>query len=100
MNKFLKGKKAQKAQNWIFFTRLVRQVDAMSNHKSVRGIFKRALNTVKEEKLQVAQEWLDWEKKFGGLDQAEEATKFLKKLNIYEKLLKADLPVSIGERPN
>jgi len=34
----------------------------------VRGIFKRALNTLKDDKVGVAQEWLDWEKKYGGLD--------------------------------
>lgn len=98
MNKYLKGKKAQKAQNWLYFVKLMKQADQENHHKSVRGIYKRSLNTLKEDKILVAQEWLDWEKKFGGLDQTDEAIKFLKKLNLYQKIISADQSVPVAER--
>lgn len=64
---------------WANYIRLLRAFGEPDG-KSIRSIFKRALHSIKDNKLQLADLWLEWEKKFGSLSTLEACIKQHKKL--------------------
>jgi len=50
---------------WVNYIKLMRTFD--DHEKSLRGIFKRGLQVIKDNKAMLAELWIDWEKKFGSI---------------------------------
>ena len=50
--------------SWTNYIRLMR-VFPDTNEKTLRGLFKRGLQVVKDNRVALGELWLEWEKRFG-----------------------------------
>jgi hypothetical protein len=62
MEDYVKGN-GQQVMAWANYIKLMRCFP--EHDKTLRGLFKRGINLVKEGKQTLADLWLEWEKKFG-----------------------------------
>ena len=77
--------------SWANYIKLMRVFP--DHEKHLRGLFKRGLQVIKDNKVVLAELWLDWEKKFSSVQFVDQAIKHLKKLNLYQHIGKAVKPI-------
>lgn len=61
MEDYVKGANGQQFMAWANYIKLMRTFP--DHEKTLRGLFKRGLNFVKDAKTNLAELWLEWEKK-------------------------------------
>jgi hypothetical protein len=54
---------------WGNYIRLMRLYPTLESEKTIRGLFKRGINILKEHasKVGLSELWIEWEKKFGSI---------------------------------
>ena len=80
MEGYVKGGNSQQVMAWANYIKLMR---CFPDHdKTLRGLFRRGINLVKEGKTTLGELWLEWEKKFGTIQTLTQCIKHLKKVMV------------------
>ena len=80
MEEYVKGN-GQQVMAWANYIKLMRSFPG-DHEKTLRGLFKRGINLVKEGKSALGDLWLEWEKKFGTIHTLCQCIKHLKKVPV------------------
>ncbi|CDW90873.1 squamous cell carcinoma antigen recognized by t-cells 3 [Stylonychia lemnae] len=70
--------------SWANYIKLMRVFP--DHEKTVRGLFKRGLQIARDNKVLLAELWIEWEKKFSTIQNIDQCIKHLKKLNLYSQI--------------
>eukprot|EP00347_Sterkiella_histriomuscorum_P009820 403339762 len=81
--------------SWANYIKLMRVFP--DHEKTLRGLFKRGLQFVKDNKAQLGELWLEWEKKFTTIQNVDQCIKHLKKLNLYSQIGKPQRPQTLQQ---
>lgn len=84
MEDFVKAHGSQ-MMAWTDYIRLMR-VFGDTTEQAIRGLFKRGVQVVKDNRAGLAELWLEWEKRFANVQSLDQCVKFLKKNNLYHLL--------------
>jgi hypothetical protein len=81
MEDYVRGN-GQQVMAWANYIKLMRCF--LDHDKTLRGLFKRGINLVKEGKQTLGDLWLEWEKRFGTISTLTQCIKHLKKVLVHD----------------